>query len=68
MDFFATSFGDYASSINFPGNVPVLGAEASTWFFGNGDGTFAREGVGPDIVSTVFGWGTVVIDYDNDGS
>ncbi|RMH15774.1 MAG: CRTAC1 family protein, partial [Acidobacteria bacterium] len=64
MDFFATNAGDYPPGDGPPG-LP-LGVLASRWFLGRGDGTFVDPGVG-DLVGTVFGWGTAIFDYDNDG-
>lgn len=64
MDMFATNGGDYALQL-FP--LPMeLGAAASRWFLGGADGRFADPGVG-ELVSTVFGWGVIAEDYDNDG-
>lgn len=65
LDFFATNAGDYAPA----GGPPMfpLGARASRWYFGNADGSFSSPGVGDDLVATVFGWGTSIFDYDNDG-
>ena len=56
MDFFATNLGDYIRS----------GAH-SMWVLGQSDGTFVAPGLGPDIVADPFGWGTSMVDYDNDG-
>ncbi len=65
LDLFASSFGDYDNPIF---GVPYIqGGSASRPFFGNGDGSF-RDGVfefGPQ--ATPFGWGSAIVDYDNDG-
>jgi len=64
LDMFGSNFGDY--------NIPVmempyeLGEQPSRWLLGTGDGSFTDPGVG-DLVASVFGWGTAVFDYDNDG-
>lgn len=64
MDMFGTNGGDYTLQL-FP--LPMeLGAAASRWFLGQADGTFADPGVG-QLISSVFGWGVVARDYDNDG-
>jgi len=66
MDIFATNVGDYVLSV-FPRPLPYeLGTYASRWFMGQPDGTFKEPGLGT-VVSTVFGWGTVMTDYNNDG-
>jgi len=56
MDFFATNLGGYI------GGPPV----PSQWFFGSASGTFTNPGQGA-IITNPFGWGTSMIDYDNDG-
>jgi hypothetical protein len=57
IDVFVTNLGNY-----------VGGASAtSRHFLGDGAGGFTDPGVGPHIQATLFGWGTSVIDYDNDG-
>lgn len=64
LDLFATNGGDYTLQL-FP--LPMeLGAAASRWFLGQADGSFSDPGVG-GLVSSVFGWGVVAEDYDNDG-
>lgn len=64
LDIFGSNFGDY----NMPtlGLPYQLGDQASRWLISNGPGTFDDPGVG-DTVSSVFGWGNAVFDYDNDG-
>lgn len=62
LDMFVSNVGDY---IFFPGFWPP-GTWASRWFLGQSDGTFADPGVGA-LVTTPTGWGSAVIDYDNDG-
>ncbi len=64
IDLFATNIGDYMFTPVNP--AYVLGDGASRWFLGNGDGTFTDPGVGSTVAS-VFGWGTGISDYDNDG-
>lgn len=54
LDFFATDLGGYVAGAN------------SRWFLSNGSGGFNDVNVG-DIVATPFGWGTSILDYDNDG-
>ena len=64
VDLFGSNFGDY-DNVNV--GVPYqLGLLATRWFLGNGDGTYSDPGVG-DTISSVFGWGSSMIDYDNDG-
>jgi len=66
MDLFATNVGDYVLTV-FPRPLPYeLGSYASRWFLGQPDGSFSDPGPG-GLVSSVFGWGTVMEDYDNDG-
>ena len=51
----------------FVTNLGYLGGgQPSQWFFGNSDGTFTNPGMG-SLGMTPFGWGTSMIDYDNDG-
>lgn len=75
MDLFATNAGDYVNaddnlppfSDNNPRPFPfALGAFASRWFINSEGGKFVQPGAG-DTVASVFGWGTVMLDYDNDG-
>ena len=61
LDFFASNFGDYV-----PFAILTPGRRPSRWFLQNEDGTFTDPGVG-DLVTTPFGWGSAVADYDNDG-
>ncbi|HHH44594.1 MAG TPA: CRTAC1 family protein [Gammaproteobacteria bacterium] len=66
MDLFVTNVGDYVLTV-FPRPLPYeLGSYASRWFLGQPDGSFRDPGLG-ELVSSVFGWGTVMEDYDNDG-
>ena len=66
MDMFVTNVGDYVLTV-FPRPLPYeLGSYASRWFLGQEDGTFRDPGIGT-LVSSAFGWGTVMEDYDNDG-
>lgn len=64
LDIFGTNGGDYTLQL-FP--LPMkLGDGASRWFLGQADGSFTDPGVG-SMISTVFGWGVIAKDYDNDG-
>ena len=63
LDMFVTNGGDYMRT-NFP-DPYQLGSYASRWLLGQADGTFTDPGVG-QLVSSAFGWGTVMFDYDND--
>ena len=66
MDMFVTNIGDYALTV-FPRPAPYqLGESASRWFLGQADGSFSDPGTGL-LGASVFGWGTVMEDYDNDG-
>jgi hypothetical protein len=56
LDFFGTNLGSYAR----------LGA-ASRWLLNSASGQWSDPGLGPDIVADPFGWGTSMLDYDNDG-
>ena len=67
LDMFGSNFGDYAVLMATGGSAPYqLGAFGSRWLLGNGDGTFSDPGVGA-MISSAFGWGCGVLDYDNDG-
>ena len=61
MDLFATNFGDYVPFV-----VPEPGRRPSRWFLQTVSGGFEDPGVG-DLVTTPFGWGNAILDYDNDG-
>lgn len=50
----------------FGSNLGWVGRDPSRWWFGKASGGFRDVGVG-DLGMTPFGWGTAVIDYDNDG-
>jgi hypothetical protein len=64
LDFFATNVGDYPAS---GGPLPnPVGTFASRWFLGSADGTFNASDAG-ELNGSVFGWGTSIFDYDNDG-
>ena len=70
MDFFATNGGDYAVALMYSlMNIPKypLGTNASRWFLGSDDGTFSDPGLNAELKSSVFGFGNVINDYDNDG-
>jgi len=72
LDLFATNIGDWGQTTISPLD-PVygdfldyqLGDLASRWFLGDGAGGFNDPGVG-GLVATPFGWGTSMVDYDND--
>lgn len=64
LDIFGSNFGDYSLTLNNP--AYTLGASASRWLLGQSDGSFSDPGVG-NMTASVFGWGTSVFDYDNDG-
>ncbi len=68
MDIFGTNVGEYLSLsvepvVDFP---PVIGEWASAIFFGQDNGTFVHDGTN-QLAATVFGWGSSIIDYNNDG-
>lgn len=64
MDFFGTNAGPYLFTVfNSPGDRLAFN---STWFLGQGNGSFRYPSVG-DLVATPFGWGTATLDFDNDG-
>ena len=56
MDFFGTNFGRYVGGV----------VQNSRWLLGSPSGVFTDPQVG-DLKGTPFGWGTTVLDYDNDG-
>ncbi len=64
LDFAATSMGDYA--LTTAGLPAVVGNHASRWFYQQSDHTFRDVGLS-DVGSSVFGWGIVAEDFDNDG-
>ncbi|MEM6796518.1 MAG: CRTAC1 family protein, partial [Acidobacteriota bacterium] len=72
LDFFGSNFGDYGITLISPID-PVyadffnydLGRGTSRWLLGQEDGTFLDPGVG-NLMATPFGWGTSMVDYDND--
>jgi hypothetical protein len=68
LDIFGPNVGEYLAFaveavIDFP---PKVDEWSSSIFFGNDDGTFERDPTNK-LGSTVFGWGSSIIDYDNDG-
>lgn len=69
LDLWGSNFGDVPFSFAF--NTPLLGAQTSRWYLGDGNGNFTDPripGVGlPGVTSTPFGWGASTVDYDNDG-
>jgi hypothetical protein len=64
IDIFSTNVGDYLRVV-IPSRYefPEL---ASRPFFGQLDGSYTDPGNGPGVVTSAFGWGTSVLDYDND--
>lgn len=67
MDIFATNTGDYFHVFLDPFTpYPAKIKDFSTgWFLGKPSGKFHYPGVGA-LEATPFGWGTAIIDYDND--
>lgn len=59
MDLFASNTGDYPSDI--------VGETGSRWFLGNTQGGFTDSKDTIYNTPSVFGWGTGMADYDNDG-
>lgn len=64
LDFFATNVSDYFPS--FLGRVVPAGTVPSRWFLGQANGIFKPQGSGA-LITTPFGWGTSMADYNNDG-
>ena len=62
LDMFISNLGDYMNAEFGPYNV---GQMSSRWFLGNSDLTFTAQEI-KDTDATVFGWGTVMADIDND--
>jgi hypothetical protein len=62
LDIFGTNIGDYIFNPGFF----AAGTWASRWFLGQSGGTFTDPGVGA-LVTTPFGSGSAMSDYDNDG-
>lgn len=62
LDIFGSNFGDYM--FESLGTPSTLGADATRWLLGHGDGSFSDPSVG---YATAFGWGNAVADLDNDG-
>lgn len=62
LDIFSSNFGDYM--FEALGTPSALGADATRWLLGHGDGSFIDPSVG---YATAFGWGNAVADLDNDG-
>jgi hypothetical protein len=56
IDIFSTNFGVYMGGV----------VQNSRWLLGSPSGTFTDPQVGA-LKGTPFGWGTTVLDYDNDG-
>jgi len=64
IDIFGANVGDHILS-----NMTTFfqpGVLLSRWFLGSADGTFTDPGIGK-LVSTPFGYGAGIADYDNDG-
>jgi len=68
MDVYASNAGDYFAQFAKPmlSFVPERGEWESGWFLGSETGEFSFPGVG-DLKVTPFGWGSAIVDYDNDG-
>lgn len=66
LDVFVTNLGDYLFTLVPVGFTYELGSYATRTFLGQENGVFADPGVG-DLGATFFGWGTAMLDYDNDG-
>ncbi|MCG8457262.1 MAG: CRTAC1 family protein, partial [Holophagales bacterium] len=73
LDLFGTNVGDYAITPTtaldpqwLDSAIYFLGDLSSRWYLGAGGGAMTDPGLGP-LVSTHFGWGTSMSDYDNDG-
>ncbi len=64
LDMLGSNFGDYGFSVL--GLPYALEDQATRWLLGHGDGTFSDPGLGTSV-SSVFGWGNAVQDFDNDG-
>ena len=72
LDLYGSNLGDYAVTPTTPldpqwldSAIYFLGDLSSRWYLGAGGGAFTDPGLGP-LVSTHFGWGTSMSDYDND--
>lgn len=64
LDIFGSDTGDHVGILS--GQMGgFLSIRSSRWFYGNGDGTFTYPGIG-DLGTSPFGWGAVILDYDND--
>jgi hypothetical protein len=70
MDYFATSLGDFdQEQYGVPIPTPF---NSSQWYFGSEAGKFSPAPPSADgrplsgLVATPFGWGTGMVDYDND--
>ncbi|MEM9552806.1 MAG: CRTAC1 family protein [Acidobacteriota bacterium] len=64
LDFFASNFSDLTSLVQSGGSAP-LGVFPSRWVLAT-DGGYSAPDLG-ELVTTPFGWGTGVFDYDGDG-
>lgn len=69
VEFFNTNVGDYMHRVIFEAQpIPyMLGEWPSGWFFSTDSGGFTFPPVGENLVATPWGWGSSVLDYDNDG-
>ncbi|ETW96485.1 MAG: hypothetical protein ETSY1_26445, partial [Candidatus Entotheonella factor] len=63
MDVFVTNFGDSAPALFNQFDVTDWSSE---WFLQDQSGRFHKANFG-DLVYLPFGWGTSMLDYDNDG-
>jgi hypothetical protein len=64
MDIFGSNIGDYMFPVIT--STYEIGDSSSRWFLGNDAGGYDDPGVGR-LVTTPFGWGASIVDYDNDG-
>jgi hypothetical protein len=67
MDIFGGAVGDYGYTVLYPVFQYQLGQYQPRWFLGQADGTFTDPGVGA-LVAMPIGWGSSMVDYDNDGA
>jgi hypothetical protein len=67
LDIFGGAVGDYGYTVLYPVFQYQLGQYQARWFLGQADGTFSDPGVG-GLVATPIGWGSSMVDYDNDGA
>lgn len=65
LDFFASNFSDLTALVQSGGAAPT-GIFPSRWYLSSPGGTYSSPSLG-SLVTTPFGWGTGVFDYDGDG-